>query len=255
MYFIWRNKPRSVLGHALNWIPGPEISKRLGEVGCFTSVDAAREYVRMHYPAGNVSVLNRKVFQQKNKTKKLPQFKPIEAAASGTDGPENGHLVYAEYLEKIVGKAAPGENTVTFPPANANETTGTEMIDSARHLLETVLNDVETLGEKELDLKDKIRQLDLVTSDRLHQAELCKLPDEMAPAFIAALRENLILRRRYKNELLAIQSAKEALDVLDAAAIKLGIQQIEGLGDQSYHCRVLTEKDVIVKATKLQRKE
>ena len=42
MYFLWKNKPRAVLGHALNWIPGNEIRKRIEEVGCFMTAEDAR---------------------------------------------------------------------------------------------------------------------------------------------------------------------------------------------------------------------
>ena len=123
------------------------------------------------------------------------------------------------------------------------------MISNVRLLLKTVQRGLESLDEQEDDLRDKIRQLDLVTSDRLHQAELYEMDDEACKAYVDALKENLILRRRYKNELQAVQAAKDVLKLVSEADTKAGIQQIEDLGSQSYHCRVLTQKDDIVKLT------
>ena len=108
MYFLWRNKPRAVLGHALNWIPGNEINKRLEEVGCFLTMDDARACLQANYPRSGVSVLNKKVFQQKIKTKKLPQLKVIEFTLPDKGMSCDGYLVYAEYLERVVGDAVPG---------------------------------------------------------------------------------------------------------------------------------------------------
>ncbi len=250
MYFLWKNKPRSVLGHALNWIPASEIQKRLDEVGCFTSAEEARMYMQTNFPRSGVSVLNRKVFQQKVKTRKTPQFKPIAyTMPEKGPAPEDGHLVYADYLDRLVGDAVPGANTVVFPPANIEKTSRTELISNVRLLLETVQRGLESLDEQEDDLRDKIRQLDLATSDRLHQAELHELDDEACKAYVATLKENLILRRRYKNELQAVQAAKDVLKSVSEADTKAGLQQIEDLGSQSYHCRVLTQKDNIVKMT------
>jgi len=254
VYFIWRKNPRSVLGHTFRWIPGNEIKKRMEEVGCFTSAEAARDYIQTHFPAGKISVVNHKVFQQKIKANKLPQFRIIETAMSEKTNKDDGCLTYTEYLEKISGRADLDKNTAVFPSANAERTSETEVITAMRHLLRTILEDMKTLKEKEIDLKDKILHLDLVTSDRLHQMELCELPEEACIAYIAALKENLILRRRYKNELLAIQAAKESLRGIDAASVKLGLQRIDELGKQKYHCRVLTERDNIVEAVRKAQK-
>ena len=99
-------------------------------------------------------------------------------------------------------------------------------------------------------MRDKVRQLDLITSDRLHQAEFYDLSDEAAAEYVAALKENQVLRRRYKNELAAVLVAKEALRGVDCSGLEDALKQIAALGKQSYHCRVLTEKDTIVKLTK-----
>ena len=250
MYFLWKNKPRAVLGHALNWIPGNEISKRLEEVGCFLTADDARAYLQADYPRSGVSVLNKKVFQQKIKTKKLPRFKTIEFVPPDKGVPGDGHLVYAEYLERVVGDAVPGANTVVFPPANVSETSNTELLRDVRSLLEQVQRGISSLTEQEDILRDKVRQLDLITSDRLHQAEFYELSGETAAAYVSALKENQILRRRYKNELLAVQAAREVLRSINDGELEETLKQIDALGRQSYHCRVLTEKDDVVKLTK-----
>lgn len=250
LYFLWKNKPRAVLGHAFNWIPGNEIGKRLEEVGCFMTADDARAYLQANYPRSGVSVLNKKVFQQKIKTKKLPQLKAIEFVPPDKGASGDGHLVYAEYLERVVGDAVPGANTVIFPPANVTETSSTELLRDVQSLLEQTQRGISSLTEREDILRDKVRQLDLITSDRLHQAEFYDLSDEAAAEYVAALKENQVLRRRYKNELAAVLVAKEALRGVDCSGLEDALKQIAALGKQSYHCRVLTEKDTIVKLTK-----
>lgn len=250
MYFLWKNKPRAVLGHALNWIPGNEIIKRIEEVGCFMTAEDARAYLQANYPRSGVSLLNKKVFQQKIKTKKLPQLKVIEFVPPDKGVPGDGHLVYAEYLERVVGDAVPGANTVVFPPANVSETSNTELLRDVRSLLEQVQRGISSLAEQEDILRDKVRQLDLITSDRLHQAEFYELSGETAAAYVSALKENQILRRRYKNELLAVQAARGVLRSINDGELEETLKQLDALGRQSYHCRVLTEKDDVVKLTK-----
>lgn len=233
MYFLWKNKPCAVLGHALSWIPANEIPKRIEEVGCFMTCDNARAYLQANFPRSGVSVLNKKVFQQKIKTKKLPQFKTIEFVSPETGIHGNGHLVYADYLERLVGDAVPGANTVIFPPANISETSDTELIRDVHSMLERVALGISALTEQEDILRDKVRQLDLITSDRLHQVEFYELNEGAAAAYIAALKENQVLRRRYKNELAAVLAAKEVLRGINETEIEEGLKQIEALGKQS----------------------
>lgn len=247
MYFLWKNKPRAVLGYTLSWIPSNEICKRIEEVGCFATCEDARSYLQANFPRSGVSVLNKKVFQQKIKMKKLPQFKTIEFVRPDMEAAGDGHLIYAEYLERVVGDSAPGANTVIFPSANVSETSETDLIKDVRTLLEQISRGISSLTEQEDILRDKVRQLDLITSDRLHQVEFYDLTEEAASAYITALKENQVLRRRYKNELTAVLAAKEVLRGVSGAEMEEGLKQIEALGKQSYHCRVLTDKDNVVR--------
>lgn len=79
MYFLWRGKPRSVLGNNCEWIPAQEIESRIDGIMVFSTAEGARNIQKKDFSKENVSVINKKTFQQKTKMRKLPGFKTIPA--------------------------------------------------------------------------------------------------------------------------------------------------------------------------------
>ncbi|GBF71392.1 hypothetical protein LAWASA_4149 [Lawsonibacter asaccharolyticus] len=57
MFFLWKNKPASVLSSSGEWIPKQEIRNRLNEIRIFASAGEARHVQRSKYNKKGVSVL------------------------------------------------------------------------------------------------------------------------------------------------------------------------------------------------------
>ena len=70
MYFLWRNKPRAVLGLNMKWIAPGDVEKEFERVMAFSTADGARSFQEKEFARMGVSVINRKTFQQKTKIKK-----------------------------------------------------------------------------------------------------------------------------------------------------------------------------------------
>ena len=257
MYFLWRNKPHAVLGLNDEWIPKGEIQARLDEVRIFGDAGEARYVQRIKYSKSGVSVLNQKSFKEKVRIKKLPVYRsaPVPAEKQAKDGEgqpsdvndtvseTSRHLIYGEYLEKLC-ESDCGQNTrVIFPPSNLEFTTETPVVNGARSILTNLLKCITDLENKEYQLREEIKRLDLLNSDRLHQVEMFELTDEECITFVRALHESQLERRRRKNELLALLAEKDALKRLNKDELKKAIKEIESLGQQEYRCRVLSDSD------------
>lgn len=247
MYFLWRNKPRAVLGVGREWIPIADLPQRLDNVVAFSTAREARALQQGEYSRAGTSVLNRKTFQQKTKLSTLPVFKTFDS--EGASPPDLGEkpMYYADYLDKLCATVAPSSNTVVFPPSNLKEIFDTPLILQIKKLLTDIQEGIVALEDEETRLRDEIRHLDLLTADRIHEVEMDVLAPEECVMFVAALHEKQIERRKRKNELATVMIAKDLLQVLDKSDFKDGLREIEKLGKQEYHCRVLTEDDPLIK--------
>lgn len=254
MYFLWRNKPAAVLGEDGNWIPKGEIQEKIGRIRVFEDAGEARFVQRKDYSQAGVSVLNQKSFKDKAKIKALPVYKSTSVeprkkeAHKGREEPQQAirPCIYGEYLEQLC-EADNGQRTrVTFPPANLEATTNTPVVTEAASLLANIKNQLANLDMREYQLREEIKRLDLLNSDRLHQIEMFDLTDEECIALVRCMHDAQVERRRRKNELLALLAEKDALSNVDEDKLKQAIKVIESLSDQIYRCRVLTESDSIV---------
>lgn len=254
MYFLWRNKPAAVLGQDGNWIPKREIPEKIGHVRVFEDAGEARFVQRKNYSQAGVSVLNQKSFKEKAKIKALPVYKaapaepPKKKDQKGKEEPQQTvrPCIYGEYLEQLC-EADNGQRTrVTFPPANLEATTDTPVVAEAASLLANIKNHLMDLDAREYQLREEIKRLDLLNSDRLHQIEMFDLADEECITLVRAMHDAQVERRRRKNELLALLAEKDVLSNIDGDKLKQAIKVIESLSDQIYRCRVLTESDPIV---------
>ena len=245
MYFLWRNKPAAVLGKNGDWIPKPQINSKLEEVRFFSDPGEARYIQRSRYEKMGVSVLGEKSFKDKTHIKKLPVFR--EASTGFEDDKQPDRLPnYCEYLDMICEGSSAHDTRVIFPPANQEKTTGTPFMCEVTGLLNSLADYLAALDSKEAHLREEIRQLDLLNSDRLHQAELFELTEEESVAFVKALHDAQIERRRRKNELITLLLSKEALKQVDLTSVRLSLRQIGNLERQEYKCRVLGENDPFV---------
>ena len=101
MFFLWKNKPASVLSSSGEWIPKQEIRNRLNEIRIFASAGEARHVQRSKYNKKGVSVLIDKTFKEKAKLQKLPVCK--EAATQNPDDCFDGKMpTYGEYLLSLI---------------------------------------------------------------------------------------------------------------------------------------------------------
>ena len=237
MYFLWRNKPAAVLGKSGDWIPKPQINAKLEEVRFFSDPGEARYIQRSRYEKMGVSVLGEKSFKDKTHIKKLPVFKEANTAPEGDKQPDRMPN-YCEYLDMLCEGSSAHDSRVVFPPANQEHTTGTPFMREVTGLLNSLADYLAALDSKEARLREEIRQLDLLNSDRLHQAELFELTEAESVAQIE--------RRRRKNELITLLLSKEALKQVDLSSVRLSLRQIGNLERQEYKCRVLSENDPFV---------
>lgn len=245
MFFLWRNKPASVLSCSGDWIPKQEVRKRLNEVRIFANAGEARHVQRSKYSKRGVSVLGEKVFKDKTKVEKLPVCKEAISQDENNGAPDK-LVTYNEYLDILCEGDDGHNNRVIFPSANKEQTTQTPLIQDIKGMLAKLADFLANLEAYERRLSSEIRQIDLLVSDRLHQVELFELSDEESIVFVKALREAQIERRRRKNELFALMSCKELLQQATLPNVKRTIHEIEGLGQQKYRCKVLTENDPFV---------
>lgn len=142
---------------------------------------------------------------------------------------------------------------VTIPPANIKATTDTPGINGAQALLSKLQTCLTGIDNREYQLREEIKRLDLLNSDRLHQIEMLDLSDEDCVTLVRAMHEAQIERRRRKNELIALMAEKDILSKIDKDELKQAIKAIEDLADQAYHCRILTETDPIIIGHKQQK--
>ena len=257
MYFLWRNNPHAVLGQNNKWIPKGEIQARIKEILIFRNVGSARHMQRIKYSKAGVSVLNQKSFKAKTGIKKLPDFKseedqPQRIKEDGKQG-ENRSLIYGEYLEQLCEADFGQRSHVVIPPSNLELTANTPIIQDAEKLMKGLLECMDSLEEKERQLLEEIKQLDLLNSDRLHMVEMYELTDAECVAFIRDLHRSQVERRRRKNDLLAIMAEKNVLRALDKSGLRRALAAISSLGKQEYHCRVIQETDPIITARRKRR--
>lgn len=253
MYFLWRKTPAAVLGQGDKWIQKGEIQSKIDQVRIFEDAGEARLVQRSKYSKSGVSVLSQKTFKEKTHIKSLPVFRSVTAETSSrpinpTPGMEP--CVYNEYLDQLCAANNGQRTRVTLPPANVEETTKTPNINKAKDLLARILSRLASLESQEYQLREEIKQLDLLNSDRLHQIEMMELTDEESVIIVRAIHEAQIERRRRKNDLITLLAEKEILSKIDVNELKQAIKVIEGLSDQAYHCRVLTEEDPVIGAHK-----
>ena len=247
MYFLWQNKPAAVLGKSGDWIPKVKIPSMLEEIHIFQNPGEARYIQRTKYSKKGVSVLGEKAFKEKTHIKKLPVFREVPTALQESDSSERMYTD-VEYLESLCEADVGCKNRIIFPAANQEQTTGTPFMREVLNLLNALGDYLAALDSKETRLREEIRQLDLLNSDRLHQVELYELTEEECTGFVWTLHEAQIERRRRKNELLSLLFSKEALKQVDLDAVKQAVGQIEALENQVYRCRVLTENDPFVQS-------
>lgn len=257
MYFLWRNNPHAVLGQNDKWIPKGEIQAKIKEILIFRNARSARHMQRTKYNQAGISVLNHKSFKAKTGIKKLPGFKseeeqPQEMKEDGKRG-ETRSFIYGEYLEQLCEVDSGQRSRVVIPPSNLEFTANTPIIQDAGKLMKGLLECMDSLEEKERQLLEEIKQLDLMNSDRLHMVEMYELTDAECVAFIHDLHRSQIERRRRKNDLLAITAEKNVLQALDKSGLRQALAAISSLGKQEYHCRVIQETDPIISARRKQR--
>ena len=245
MFFLWKNKPASVLSSSGEWLPKQEIRNRLNEIRIFASAGEARHVQRSKYNKKGVSVLIDKTFKEKAKLQKLPVCK--EAATQNPDDCFDGKMpTYGEYLDVLCDGVAGQDSRIIFPSANQELTAHTPLIQEIHETLGRLADFMSKLNGHEQRLSNEIRQIDLLVADRLHQAEIFELTDEESQTFVRELHEAQIERRRRKNELSALMSCKEVLRQVSIDDIKRAINDIEMLGSQKYRCKALSESDPFV---------
>ncbi len=245
-FVLWRSKPAAVLGNADTWIPKQEIQGRLNEVRIFNSAGEARHIQRSQYAKKGVSVLGEKTFKEKTGIKKLPVRKEAASPPSREGEEPAAPVTYSEYLD-VLCEGDCGQGTrVIFPPANYEQTTQTPLIQEIQTTLAQLEGHLAKAESQEQRLHNEIKQLDLLISDRLHQAELFDLTPEECTIFVQGLRETQVERRRRKNELAALLTCKELLRQVPLPEVKRAIREVEALGRQGYRCHVLTESDPFV---------
>ena len=112
MFFLWKNKPASVLSSSGEWIPKQEIRNRLNEIRIFASAGEARHVQRSKYNKKGVSVLIDKTFKEKAKLQKLPVCK--EAATQNPDDCFDGKmlLMVSTWMSSVM--ASPGRTAGSF---------------------------------------------------------------------------------------------------------------------------------------------
>lgn len=244
MYFLWRTKPRAVLGTDKNWIPFNDLQKRAGEILALSTDEDARRLQRTEFPKDNISVLNRKTFLQKTKLKNMPVVKPVAFGTLQGPGQSDKPMLYNDYLDSLCATVSPTDNGAVFPPANLRETFDTPLIQRLTTLLEDVQQGITALTEEEQRLRDEIRQFDLLTSDFIHQLEMCIMSDEEYVTLAKNLRNSRIARRQRKNELAAVLLVKDLFQPVEKADAKDCLKAIHNLGKQEYHCRVLSDETI-----------
>ena len=249
MYFLWRGHPAAVLSKSGEWIPREDIAKHLNEVRPFGNSGEARYVQRTQYSKKGVSVLGEKSFKEKTKIKKLPVYKEVTNSKTEKRSEDPARMVtYNEYLEIICDGDSGQSDRVVLLPANQDQTMNTALIQETERLLTTLESYLLQIEKQEQRLNGEVRQLDLLISDRLHQAELFELNDEECVSFVKNLHSVQIERRRHKNELTALLTCKELLKQVEASEVKRAILDIRNLGKQEYHCRVVTMTDPFIAA-------
>lgn len=247
MYFLWRNKPRAVLGLNMNWIAPGSVEKEFDKVMAFSTSDSARSVLEKEFAHMGVSVINRKTFQQKAKIKKMPLFRTVEVQPGLDKGSNAESTSYADYLDNLYAGSVPGDSSVVFPPSNLRETFDTPLINRIRKMLTDLQTGTEALEDEGERLRMEIRNIDLLISDRIHQVEMTPLSSEESLFFTNELRRIRIERRRKKNELVAVLLTKDLFQTIEKAQVKDVLKEIERLGKQEYHCRILREDDEIIR--------
>lgn len=188
-------------------------------------------------------MLNQKSFKAKTGIKKLPDFKseeeqPQRIKEDGKQG-ENRSLIYGEYLEQLCEADFGQRSHVVIPPSNLELTANTPIIQDAEKLMKGLLECMDSLEEKERQLLEEIKQLDLLNSDRLHMIEMYELTDAECVTLIHDLHRAQIERRRRKNDLLAITAEKNVLRALDKSGLRRALAAIKGFDNRrAGECRV-----------------
>lgn len=155
MFFLWQNKPASVLSSSGEWIPKQEIRNRLNEVRIFASAGEARHVQRSRYNKKGVSVLIDKAFKDKAKLQKLPVCK--EAAAQNTDDCFDGKMsTYREYLDILCEGVAGQNSRIIFPPANQELTAHTPLIQEIQETLGRLADFMSELNGHEQRLSNEV---------------------------------------------------------------------------------------------------
>lgn len=108
----------------------------------------------------------------------------------------------------------------------------------------------DALKSEEEHLQAMLQQISLLISDRIHQVEMIPIPEEDCAYFVRELRGAMIERRKIKNELAAVQIAQGYLQETAKKDMRESLQKIERLGRREYHCRVLSDQDILVKKLK-----
>lgn len=247
MYFLWRNKPRAVLGLNMKWIAPGDVEKEFNSVMAFPTAESARSLQEKDFAHMGVSVINRKTFQQKTKIKKMPLFHTVAVQSVLDKGNDVKSSSYADYLDYLCVSSIPAESSVVFPPSNLRETFDTPLINRIRKMLTDIQTGTEAMEDERERLLQEIRSIDLLISDRIHQVEMMQLTPEESVYFTSELRKIRIERRKKKNELTAVLLTKDLLQTIERSAVKDTIKEIEKLGKQEHHCRILRENDEIVK--------
>ena len=194
MYFLWRNKPRSVLGLDMKWIDPAEIEKESDKVMAFSTADGARKVQEKEFAHVGVSVINRKTFQQKTKIKKMPVFHTV--ALQPILESDTKSTSYADYLDNLCTTSVAADGSVVFPPSTLRETFDTPLINRIRKMLIALRTGTEALKDERERLQSEIRNIDLLISDRIHQVEMMPLSSEESVYFTSELRKIRIERRR-----------------------------------------------------------
>lgn len=250
MYFLWRNKPRSVLGLDMKWIDPAEIEKESDKVMAFSTADGARKVQEKEFAHMGVSVINRKTFQQKTKIKKMPVFHTVALQPILEIESDIKSASYADYLDNLCSTSVPADGSVVFPPSNLRETFDTPLINRILKMLIDLQTGTEALEDERERLQREIRNIDLLISDRIHQVEMMPFSSEESVYFTSELRKIRIERRRKKNELMAVILTMDLFQTMEKSSVKDTVKEIEKLGKQEYHCRVLQENDEIVRRHK-----
>lgn len=248
MYFLLKEKPQCVLGKHNRWIPMSELSRKADRVCVYSTYEDAIAAQKSISHSCASFVIKDKTLLKHAKLSSLPEVfqKTVRKSTHSDKRGSNAALskTYSEYLEDLCSEESDRRETAVFEPTNMEETVNTPEITQLCTKLRNIESMLRKFDEDTMRISDEIRGLDLLLSDRLHQIELCSISDDDCVALIQNLKRLRIKRRKLKNELHAVCTAKSVFSAIDTDGIHNAIKDIDSLSTKEYRCRVLEESQI-----------